>query len=71
MTDGLEPHDTIYSWVLTRAATMVPVTGMGGCTRGAVLGGYLEGYIPGTKPEAKIEAYLTYLEIDRFIRPFD
>ena len=29
MSDGLEPHDTFCSAGLTRAVTVVPVTGMG------------------------------------------
>ena len=34
-------------------------------------GGYREGAIPGTNPAVPYEAYLTYSEINRLIRPFD
>ena len=58
---GLEPHDTIYSWLLTRALTVVPVTGVEGvpgvCGQW-VVGRVLYRVLTQSSAEASFDAYL-------------
>ena len=74
LADDIEPHDHIYSAVLTGAPLYgdqrhvgrgVPGVGLGGC-----LGGYT-GTHPSSQPEARLRLIYRIYRLNRFIRPFD
>ena len=78
LADGLEPHDHIYSPDTARAAAVQCGSGVrwgGGVPGVCAVGGYREGAIPGTNPPVSprpsLRLIYRYIEINRFIRPFE
>ena len=71
LSDGLEPHDTIYLQDTARPLAVVPVTVMAGGVPGVRLGGYPEGGYTGYYPAVPLRLIYGYSGINRFIRPFD